>query len=102
MTVSDIQLGIPLLIEVARHAFSARIRKSDTLARIGGDEFHPVILSSLHVKEEAMMVGRTLLDTLLEPFDIDGHQLMIRRQHPVSSIYPERPPTISSEPDATG
>jgi diguanylate cyclase (GGDEF)-like protein len=79
-------IGDLLLIHVAAR-FSARIRKSDTLARIGGDEF-TVILSSLHDKEEAMMVGRTLLDTLSQPFDIEGHLLNIGASIGIS-IYPE-------------
>ena len=80
------QIGDSLLIEVAAR-FSARVRKSDTLARIGGDEF-TVILSSLHVKEEAMVVGRTLLDTLSEPFEIEGHLLTISASIGIS-LYPE-------------
>jgi diguanylate cyclase len=79
-------IGDSLLIQVAAR-FSARVRKSDTLARIGGDEF-TVILSSLHVKEEAMIVGRTLLDTLSEPFDIEGHLLTISASIGIS-LYPE-------------
>jgi diguanylate cyclase (GGDEF)-like protein len=79
-------VGDSLLIEVAAR-FSARVRNSDTLARIGGDEF-TVTLSRLHVKEEAMIVGRALLDTLLEPFDIEGHQLTISASIGIS-IYPE-------------
>jgi|HubBroStandDraft_1064217.scaffolds.fasta_scaffold22806_2 diguanylate cyclase (GGDEF)-like protein len=79
-------IGDSLLIEVAAR-FSARVRKSDTLARIGGDEF-TVILSSLQAKEEAMIVGRTLLDTLSQPFDIKGHQLTISASIGIS-IYPE-------------
>ncbi len=79
-------IGDSLLIEVAAR-FSARVRKSDTLARIGGDEF-TVILSSLHVREEAMIVGRKLLETLLEPFEIEGHQLTISASIGIS-LYPE-------------
>jgi diguanylate cyclase (GGDEF)-like protein len=79
-------IGDSLLIQVAAR-FSARVRKSDTLARIGGDEF-TVILSSLHAKEEAMMVGRTLLDTLSECFEIEGHLLTISASIGIS-LYPE-------------
>jgi diguanylate cyclase (GGDEF)-like protein len=86
------QIGDSLLVEVAVR-FSARVRISDTLARIGGDEF-TVILSSLHVREEAMIVGRVLLETLLEPFDIDGHQLTISASIGIS-LYPENAHTGS-------
>jgi diguanylate cyclase (GGDEF)-like protein len=85
-------IGDSLLVEVAAR-FSARIRASDTLARIGGDEF-TVILSSLHVREEAMIVGRKLLETLLEPFDIEGHQLTISASIGIS-LYPENAHTGS-------
>ena len=86
------QIGDSLLVEVAAR-FSARVRTSDTLARIGGDEF-TVILSSLHVREEAMIVGRVLLETLLEPFDIEGHQLTISASIGIS-LYPENAHTGS-------
>ena len=85
-------IGDSLLIEVAAR-FSARVRKSDTLARIGGDEF-TVILSSLHVREEAMMVGRELIETLSEPFEIEGHLLTISASIGIS-IYPENAHTGS-------
>jgi diguanylate cyclase (GGDEF)-like protein len=78
-------IGDSLLVEVAAR-FSARVRKSDTLARLGGDEF-TVILSGLQVKEEAMIVGRTLLETLSRPFDIEGHLLTISASIGIS-IYP--------------
>ena len=78
-------IGDSLLIEVAAR-FSARVRKSDTLARLGGDEF-TVILSNLHDEEEAMLVGKTLLDTLAQPFDIEGHLLTISASIGIS-IYP--------------
>jgi diguanylate cyclase (GGDEF)-like protein len=79
-------IGDSLLIEVAAR-FSARIRKSDTLARIGGDEF-TVVLSSVHVREEAMIAARALLETLSEPFDIEGHLLTISASIGIS-LYPE-------------
>ena len=79
-------IGDSLLVEVAER-FTARVRKSDTLARIGGDEF-TVLLSSLHVKEEAMIVARNLLDALALPFHIEGHQLTIGASIGIS-IYPE-------------
>jgi diguanylate cyclase (GGDEF)-like protein len=85
-------IGDSLLVEVAAR-FSARVRMSDTLARIGGDEF-TVILSSLHVREEAMIVGRKLLETLSEPFYIEGHQLTISASIGIS-IYPENAQTGS-------
>ena len=78
-------IGDSLLIQVADR-FSARVRKADTLARIGGDEF--TVLLSLHAKEDAMIVATTLLDTLARPFDIEGHELTISASIGIS-IYPD-------------
>ncbi len=49
-----------LLLEQVSQRLRSRTRESDTLARIGGDEF-TVLLTRLHAREEATQVGRALL-----------------------------------------
>jgi len=78
-------VGDSLLVEVAAR-FSAAVRKSDTLARIGGDEF-TVILTNLHAREDALAVAMTLVDTLDQPFHIECHQLTISASIGIS-LYP--------------
>ncbi len=51
-------------------------RGSDTIARIGGDEF-VVLLGNLKEPEDARHVSQKVLDALSEPVTIDGHELKI-------------------------
>jgi diguanylate cyclase (GGDEF)-like protein/PAS domain S-box-containing protein len=66
--------GDELLIQVARRML-AELRSSDTLARVGGDEF-VVVTSSLQAEHVATLAGR-LLETVAQPFDLDGHSVEI-------------------------
>jgi diguanylate cyclase len=79
-------LGDALLVQVAKR-LQSRVRLSDTLARLGGDEF-TVVLANLHNKDEAMKVATSLLDCLMAPFLIEGHQLMIGASIGIST-FPE-------------
>jgi diguanylate cyclase (GGDEF)-like protein len=67
-------VGDLLLGEVAVRLRS-RIRLSDTLARIGGDEFTVVLAT--RASEEAKLVAHKLLDVLEKPFLIEGHEITI-------------------------
>jgi len=68
-------IGDLLLYEVAQRLRS-RVRESDTLGRVGGDEFM-VILRTLRTKEDAGAVARSFLELLAEPFVIDKHEITI-------------------------
>ena len=63
-------VGDLLLQEVAR-LFSGRVRRSDTIARTGGDEF-AVILESPATRTEAKLVGRSLLKLLDQPMRLES------------------------------
>jgi diguanylate cyclase (GGDEF)-like protein/PAS domain S-box-containing protein len=69
---------------------SARLRQclraSDTVARVGGDEF-TVVLEDLEAGESAPSVAEKILDELDKPFDIDGHRLHVTASIGVS-LYP--------------
>jgi diguanylate cyclase (GGDEF)-like protein len=67
--------GDILLREVADR-FNARVRLSDTLGRVGGDEF-TVILTSLRKAEDAATSANALLDVLSESFHVEGHEITI-------------------------
>jgi diguanylate cyclase (GGDEF)-like protein len=75
-------IGDALLGQVAER-LRARIRKADTLARIGGDEF-TVVLTQLHHRDEARIVAKTLLDALTPPFQVDGHEISLRASAGIS------------------
>ncbi len=71
-------------------AASARIRSclrdSDTVARIGGDEFN-VILSELSAVRSAKLVANKILASLSEPFTLLGKKIFISGSIGIS-IYP--------------
>ncbi|HZP17497.1 MAG TPA: EAL domain-containing protein [Terriglobales bacterium] len=79
-------IGDILLSQVAQRLRS-RLRQSDTLARLGGDEF-TVILTKLQKKEDALLVGQTLLEVLAPPFLVDSHEINIGASIGIS-LYPE-------------
>lgn len=79
-------VGDILLIQVSDRLRS-RIRQSDTLARIGGDEF-TAVLGSLRDKEDAALVAKTLLGVLAEPFFIDDHEISISASIGIS-MFPD-------------
>jgi diguanylate cyclase (GGDEF)-like protein len=68
-------VGDLLLQEVAR-LFSGRVRRSDTVARTGGDEF-TVVLEGPTTRQEAKQVGRSLLNLLEQPLSLEGRQVRV-------------------------
>ncbi len=68
-------VGDVLLVQVAER-LGSRLRKSDTLARIGGDEF-TAILKGLKKKDEALTVAENLLQALTLPFQIEAQEITI-------------------------
>lgn len=64
------EVGDTVLQEVAGR-FMATVRESDTVARIGGDEF-VVILQSIQDKQEAAPLARKILSAIQHPFTVKG------------------------------
>jgi diguanylate cyclase (GGDEF)-like protein/PAS domain S-box-containing protein len=62
------------------------IRASDTLARVGGDEFILVMMETNHV-EDATAIAQKILDSFTEPLSIDGRQLHLTTSIGIA-IYP--------------
>lgn len=67
--------GDRLLAEVAKRLQNA-LRASDTISRIGGDEFN-VLLPEVSNTEAVAGVARKILDSLARPFSLDGHDLFV-------------------------
>ena len=65
-----------LLLKAAPERLSAALRKGDTVARFGGDEFL-LILPDLKVIEDAIQVAQKIVDSFCKPFLIDTHQLVV-------------------------
>ena len=63
------------------------IRASDTLARMGGDEFILVMLETNQM-EDATTIAQKILDSFSQPLLIDGHQLHLSASIGIA-IYPE-------------
>lgn len=76
-----------LLLERVGALCAGRIRRSDTVARTGGDEFS-VILEEPTSRADAERVGHSLIQLLKEPFQLDGHTVQIGASVGIA-IFPE-------------
>jgi diguanylate cyclase (GGDEF)-like protein/PAS domain S-box-containing protein len=78
-------VGDGLLRQVARRLGDC-IRKTDTLARMGGDEF-TLLLTELQDYQYALTVAGKLLDALKASFQVDGYELFVTASIGISA-YP--------------
>jgi diguanylate cyclase len=77
--------GDLLLVEVA-HRLEQCLRQSDTVARMGGDEF-TVILADLRDPEDAALVARKLIRSLKQSVRVAGHEMNVTASVGVS-LFP--------------
>ena len=77
--------GDELLLQVTARLKSC-LRKGDTLARQGGDEF-TVVLPDLHVRDDARVVADKFLECLNLPFDLGGKEVFISASIGIA-VYP--------------
>ncbi len=75
------------LLKVVADRLKACIRESDLVARMGGDEFI-VILSDINAPEDAAVVGRKIIASLMQPFFIESHKVNTTASIGIS-IYPD-------------
>jgi diguanylate cyclase (GGDEF)-like protein/PAS domain S-box-containing protein len=75
------------VLKAVSKRFTGIIRASDTVARVGGDEFILVMLETKHM-EDAATIAQKILDSFAEPLFIDGHQLHLSTSIGMA-VYPE-------------
>ena len=75
-----------LLLKATAERLSAALRKGDTVARFGGDEFL-LILPDLKVIEDAIQVAQKIVDSFHKPFFIDTYQLVVTTSIGIA-VYP--------------
>jgi diguanylate cyclase (GGDEF)-like protein len=83
-------LGHPVgdqVLKMAATRLRRLLRDSDTLARVGGDEFVAVLPGTALPAQVKLVTGR-LMATLQSPFEIDGHTIYLGASIGVS-VYPE-------------
>jgi diguanylate cyclase (GGDEF)-like protein/PAS domain S-box-containing protein len=92
-------VGDELLIAVAERLKSC-VRASDTVARMGGDEF-TVLLDELHGAPDAEMVAEKIVQELQKPVVIESHAFAVTASIGIS-VYPddgETPQTLMRNAD---
>jgi diguanylate cyclase (GGDEF)-like protein/PAS domain S-box-containing protein len=77
--------GDKLLQQVGRR-LSRTLRDSDTVSRIGGDEFN-ILLPDLQNPEEAGLIAQKILDAFSRPIQLDNHEITIGFSIGIS-LYP--------------
>lgn len=83
--------GDELLLQVSARLKSC-LRKGDTLARQGGDEF-TVVLPDLHSRDDARLVADKFLECLNQPFDLGGNEVRISASIGIA-VFPHDGQTI--------
>ncbi|MGA9049502.1 MAG: sensor domain-containing diguanylate cyclase [Dehalococcoidia bacterium] len=78
--------GDKVLVESAVRLASS-LRQTDTIARIGGDEF-VVLATAIERKEDAVQVAQKILHEFRQPFIFEGHELNITTSIGIA-IFPE-------------
>jgi len=79
-------IGDRLLQQVATR-LRGSLRESDTVARVGGDEFIALLRNAKDVAD-VLAVAKKLSDALIQPFDINGHSIVISASIGIA-FYPD-------------
>jgi diguanylate cyclase (GGDEF)-like protein len=83
-----------LLLKRVSSIFQSRVRRSDTVARTGGDEFS-LILEEPTNRSNAKWVAKSLMEMLEEPLQIGDHTLKVGASIGVA-VFPDDAPDIEA------
>jgi diguanylate cyclase (GGDEF)-like protein len=83
-----------LIVKQAGDRLSALLRQTDTVARIGGDEF-AVLISCLSGKAHLEALCERILRSLNQPFELDGREAQVSVS--IGAVIPDEPVLSSSE-----
>ncbi|WP_447968968.1 diguanylate cyclase domain-containing protein [Nitrospira sp. M1] len=81
------------LLKTVAERLAHCVRATDTVARLSGDEF-TLILQDLEHADDAQHVAQKILDCVVDPISLDGHQVQVRTSigialFPVDAVEPE-------------
>ena len=80
-------IGDALLQQVAARSQATLQRSSDSIARIGGDEF-VILLPQIAAPSNAVAIAEKILRIINEPFDVEGHAINISCSFGIA-IFPD-------------
>ena len=75
------------LLQAVAEKLTAILRKADTVARFGGDEF-VLLLPEQKDEKTALWVAEKIIEAFRNPVDLDGHSLVITSSIGIS-LYPD-------------
>ncbi|HXV21560.1 MAG TPA: EAL domain-containing protein [Desulfuromonadales bacterium] len=76
-----------LVLQMVASRVASRVRKSDSVARLGSDEF-AVILRELNRNESGALVAQRILDALNKPFALEGKEFYLTASIGLA-LYPD-------------
>jgi diguanylate cyclase (GGDEF)-like protein len=75
------------LLRVVGERLTGLLRTSDTIARMGGDEFL-LLLTEITQKKNVTTIAQKILESIRKPFTIDDHEIMITASIGIT-IFPD-------------
>ncbi len=82
------------LLKAVANRLQGCLRSGDTLSRFGGDEF-TLLLPEVRTRDDVVVIASKILDRLVAPFVIDGHELFVGASIGVA-LYPEAGDSVES------